>query len=221
MPVSTNAIRPQFDPTRRRGAELRRSGSTERFFLEGDEQEANGFKTVALEADAELRSRPNDFDSFDRIPKRRWPLLVVAGLFTAFGVALVAGSVDLSTIRRLQNGVSVPSGTSALPAPGQSPATPQRVETTPDHPTVPVETPPVAADAGNTTPARQTHTRAKTFNREQVRARVRADLPVPLRGHVWSPTTGTLVPAEVAPPATNAAPIESSDSRSEPTPILD
>jgi hypothetical protein len=69
-----------------------------RFFLEGEEQEANGYKNVVL--DDGVRASPDElsFDSFDTIPKKRLPLLVITGLSTvvAFLVAgwMVTGGVS-------------------------------------------------------------------------------------------------------------------------------
>jgi hypothetical protein len=69
-------------------AVTRRQSLTQRFFMRGEEQEATQYKGVILDADDAVEPKP-EFDSFDEIPHRRRPLLILAGviLTAVVGVA--------------------------------------------------------------------------------------------------------------------------------------
>jgi hypothetical protein len=58
---------------------------SQRFFSKGEEQEANGYKGVILDDDAPP-SPELEFDSFDRIPRRRRPLLAITALLVSLPV---------------------------------------------------------------------------------------------------------------------------------------
>jgi hypothetical protein len=101
---------------------------TQNFFLKGEEQEANGYENVVLE---EPVSAPDlKFDSFDKIPRRRRPLIALAVFFSFFALGAVAwktgrafskqGSVKLAA-QAMVNGQ--PSA-SPLPAPPLAPSVP-------------------------------------------------------------------------------------------------
>jgi len=59
-----------------------------RFFQEGEEQEANGWEDSPLVNEPFPDDEPPKFSSFDRVPRRRGPLLVTTFLL---GIALVVG----------------------------------------------------------------------------------------------------------------------------------
>jgi len=59
-----------------------------RFFQEGEQQEANGWEDSPLTTEPFPDEEPPKFSSFDRVPRRRGPLLVTTFLL---GAALVAG----------------------------------------------------------------------------------------------------------------------------------
>ena len=69
------ALAERRSSARRRGNTGARSSLTEQFFQEGDRQEASEFKDQPPERELEEDAAALDFDSFDRVPKQRKPLV--------------------------------------------------------------------------------------------------------------------------------------------------
>ena len=66
----------------------RESVVSAQFFREGERQEALGWKDSPLAGDATSSEAPVEFSSFDRIPKRRGPLVITT---VVVAIALLAG----------------------------------------------------------------------------------------------------------------------------------
>jgi hypothetical protein len=62
---------------------MRLASLSQRFFSKGEEQEANGYQNVVLEPDDALSAPDLEFDSFDKIPRRRRPLLTITALLVS------------------------------------------------------------------------------------------------------------------------------------------
>jgi hypothetical protein len=130
------SLDPALEPTVR-GAKRRQTASgprslTQQFFVEGERQEATRFKNALFERVPTKTSL--EFDSFDRVPRRRRPLWVALCLVGAIGASVLvawkgfrlpAGWVDSSLGRRL-----------SLVHDGESPAT-----TSPPQPAGPLVVP--------------------------------------------------------------------------------
>ena len=79
---------PHLPRPRRRPAEVPADSLTQQFFVEGERQEATGWKTSPLLEEIVPDSRAQAFASFDRVPKRRLPLMAAALLaVTGLGIA--------------------------------------------------------------------------------------------------------------------------------------
>jgi len=72
------AVRERSNPS------MKLASLSQRFFSKGEEQEANGYEGVIL--DDELTPPDAEFDSFDRIPRRRRPLLAITALLVSLPV---------------------------------------------------------------------------------------------------------------------------------------
>ena len=94
---------------------------TQQFFAVGEEQEATNYENARLTPDDEPMVSPDlRFDSFDRVPRRRRPMLVV--------MTLVAGAVGFAAWRThghvLETGRSVSAFAAAMLGGARSTATP-------------------------------------------------------------------------------------------------
>jgi hypothetical protein len=293
---------PRKGPPAQGNAALGLDAFTQRFFLEGEEQEANGYKNLFLDDGARISPEELAFESFDKIPRKRLPLLIMTGLTTlvAFSVAgwIVAGGLPglqslYDGMRRPRTWETAPATTAAVPPPVDSPATPMpavaigatepfttatmaqvpaaslrlpatkpldasRAILQAEQGTVVQEPPkPPVAEGQNTgalveSPEGKASSRPESPVDLEQRAGQRADVaavdpidaprskgstqedrPLPLHGYVWSPASQTLVPADGADEATEAAgasaehaalPTEAAPAASEPSaaaPILD
>ncbi len=150
MRLTAPARPPAESPT------LRPASLTQDFFLKGEEQEANGYENVVLE---EPVSAPDlKFASFDKIPRRRRPLIVVAVFFSFFALGAVAwktgrafskqGSVKLAAQAMVT--AQPAASASAPPAPVPTAAT-TNAATTNAATTTTATPPPVAPAAALTT----------------------------------------------------------------------
>jgi hypothetical protein len=190
---------------------------TQRFFLAGEEQEATQYEHVLLEddeADAEAKSSEIDFDSFDEVPRTRRPLLAVAGFLAliAVGVGVWKAGPRISKQTwwaeqwaKMRTPAGAPPSvaavpvaakpsppvaqaeTRAAPAPASHVVVASAITLNPDDTTPDLPDPPVAAAP----PAKARVPAPKTSS-------AGIDRPAPLRGYVWSPAQGALVPADRA-----------------------
>jgi hypothetical protein len=205
---------------------------TQSFFAKGEEQEATGYKDVMLDDAASGASADLGFDSFDKIPRRRRPLIMVAGFLSL----LVMGFLAWKAVRGPGQGSSVAVAARAMvgdePAPPPAPA-PSQLTVMPSPAVVPPaaaspEAPPasvVPAEVAPTRPTKIAEPAAETENHAARSARkadseptaandrpsersVTGSRPAPLRGYVWSPEANGLVPAGAvtADPAQDPAP---------------
>jgi len=165
---------PAFLQQKRPSAGL--SSLTQSFFLRGDEQEASGYKDFAPEL-AGPASADLQFDSFDKIPRRRRPVFAMAGLMSLLAIGAVSWRI-------------------ARGHPGASPSvavTPVAVAASPKAAAAPVlvafvsrpAAEPMAAD-----PAPLPSPKPKAVER--------TTRPIALHGFVWSAAANALVPAEGA-----------------------
>ena len=136
---------------------------TQNFFLKGEEQEANGYENVVLE---EPVSAPDlKFDSFDKIPRRRRPLIALAVFFSFFALGAVAwktgrafskqGSVKLAaqamvTAQPAQPTASASASSAATTSPATTSAATTSAATTSAATTTTATPPPVAPAAALT-----------------------------------------------------------------------
>jgi hypothetical protein len=91
MSLDANAKRPLLTPPARgAGATptLRPGSVTLDFFREGDEQEASGYENVVLDEET-APSADLEFDSFDKVPRKRRPLIAVAVAFSCVALGAV------------------------------------------------------------------------------------------------------------------------------------
>lgn len=89
MSVTANGIRSTLNLAPVERHPTIRLGTAERFFLEGDEQEASGYQNVTWDDDL-AASRDLEFDSFDRIPRKRRSLVVLAAVSVTFVIGVAA-----------------------------------------------------------------------------------------------------------------------------------
>jgi serine/threonine protein kinase len=81
------------------------SSLTQQFFVEGDRQEASQWDDSPLAAEVAVDERALAFDSFDRVPKRRAPLIGAALLVVA-GLGITAWVTGwLSPVERVSEGI--------------------------------------------------------------------------------------------------------------------
>ena len=97
---------------------MRLASLSQRFFSKGEEQEANGYQNVVLEPDDATSAPDLKFDSFDKIPRRRRPLLTI----TALLVSLPAVGYVAWTSTRGMRGPSASVNESAQAMVGGQPA---------------------------------------------------------------------------------------------------
>lgn len=113
-------------PTRRvlrspQTANLRLGVSTQRFFQEGEEQEANGFKNVALVDDV-VDPRALEFDSFDKVPRKRRPLIAIAAISSAVALGVTSWVVFGGLWKQdPAQSIAAPSVAAALPVSTEKP----------------------------------------------------------------------------------------------------
>ena len=217
MSTHTDTLR-QMRPATVRGraitTPLKPSSMTQSFFARGEEQEANGYENLAPD-DPLLVPRELEFDSFDKIPRRRgsWFATAVAGL-----VVVAIGLVTWRSFYFLSRpGSSVAAAARAMvqaPPASQAPA-PMSIAPAPQPPVS--EPPPAAEPAPVTEPPAVTQPQAEppppaqpapvaqpAPSHRHLAPQATADEPVharrhaPLHGYVWSPEKHTLVPAEPA-----------------------
>ena len=124
---------------------MRLASLSQRFFSKGEEQEANGYQNVVLEPDDALSAPDLEFDSFDKIPRRRRPLLTIAALLVSLPVV---GYVAWKSTRGLGGGrLSVNESAQAMVVGGQPAAA------APSMPTTPAEGPPPGGPGAPANPA--------------------------------------------------------------------
>lgn len=191
---------------------------TKRFFAEGDEQEATEYEHVDLSGGA-LDAPKIEFDSFDKVPRKRRPLVAVVSILSL----LIVGGVAWKGGRRLPRVRSWVAA--AIHAPAVADTQNAQAATRPIAP--PLESPPASAapvesptrrpsenENGEATgetadlPAPPTHAAVEARDeiaandpppaRSSARSSHRSR-PKPLRGYVWSPTAQALVPADDSP----------------------
>jgi hypothetical protein len=198
MPIDTNVLEPtrKFPPVPRRNSYVRLGSLTQRFFLKGEEQEANGYENVVLEDDA-VRSPEAKFDSFDKIPRKRRGLVLVLLLSSLLVVGALVGrslrplSTESAWVKAASRAMVRSAPSVAVPAP--APAAP--AATTPATSIAPKSTnEEMAAE-----PAEPAEPAEATEPPEPARNAVARRRPRPLHGYVWSPAAGAMVPAEYPP----------------------
>jgi serine/threonine protein kinase len=218
--VRVDISRMEVAPT---GESAEHASVTQQFFVEGDRQEAANWENSALvEADGPARDSVT-FDSFDRVPKRRTPL-VFAALIVAAGLGIAAWSTGLGTPRApLAPIVERNPSVAAIPVPSPAiapPAVPGPSATT-QATTARSATAPILR-ALSTAPGsvRMSTRRAiPAALQEEAVDRVPVDkVPMapddpaagevgarslPLRGYVWSPARRRLVQVRPAPVPTD------------------
>ena len=89
MSVTANGIRSTLNLAPAERHPPIRLSTAERFFLEGDEQEASGYQNVIWDDDL-VASRDLEFDSFDKIPRKRRSLVVLAAVSVTFVIGVAA-----------------------------------------------------------------------------------------------------------------------------------
>jgi hypothetical protein len=104
--------------------------TTQRFFIEGETHEANNYEDVVLEPDDEPAKKV-EFDSFDKVPRKRSPALVLFSLGLVAGIGVVgwksAGVIrDSSWVKTATRAMVRPEAQSAAaPAPRAAPVAAQ------------------------------------------------------------------------------------------------
>jgi hypothetical protein len=201
------------------------------FFARADEEEATGYQNVVLDDAAAGASAELGFDSFDKIPRRRRPLFVVAGSLSLLVMGVLAwraghgigrGSSIADAARAMVGGQ--PAHAVALVPAMPVPAMPVPVMPVPATPVavtpvaaLPVAAPPVVmAEPAAAIPAASPAGAVPT--ERAPRRPIKIEEPsgsrsAPLRGYVWSPETKRLVPVEDA----TAAPAPDVDPTPEPS----
>lgn len=194
---------------------LSRPGSlTQSFFARGEEQEANEYENLPID-DPTLVPPPLEFDSFDKIPRRRgsWfaitvSMLVLAAVgfvtWRAFhplskpGTSVAAASramVQATPAAPVAQSAPIPPMPQSTPAAPAAPTTPIAPVATPTRAATPapIVVPVVSKPAPKAKHAPVAHEPAKSETDDEP-AQVRKHPP--LHGYVWSPEKHTLVPAE-------------------------
>jgi hypothetical protein len=157
---------------------------TRNFFLRGDEQEASGYKDLTPEI-AGPASSDLQFDSFDKIPRRRRPVLAMAGLMSLLAIGAVSWRIQRGHPRPGPARMVMSVAVAALPAsrPISIPVTAAPAPVAADRRSA-VE--PIAENREAPAPKRKSESRAKTSR------------PIALHGFVWSAAANALVPVEGA-----------------------
>ncbi len=192
---------------------------TQSFFARGEEQEASGYQNLAMD-DPVLDPAALEFDSFDKIPRKRgsWfalgistVVLLAVGVVTWRSFHLISrpGSSVAAASRAM---VQSPPAGPAAPVPAPLPVPTLSVESASPPaaaapPISPPETPP-SAENSPSAPAAPAARRAPSAPPATHVAPVIVPLPPrhararekhqPLRGYVWSPEKHTIVPTEPA-----------------------
>lgn len=223
-----NVTRPMYrpEPAPRKRLTMGAGAVTQSFFAKGEEQEATGYQDVMLDDAASGASSDLGFDSFDKIPRRRRPLIMVAGFLSL----LVMGFLAWKAVRGPGRGSSIAVAARAMvgdetapppaPAPSKltvmpSPAVVAPAAASPEAPPASV----VPTEVAPSRPPKIAEPAAETENHAARSARKAdseptADIdrpseraitgsrtgsrPAPLRGYVWSPEANGLVPTGAA-----------------------
>ena len=111
---------PPPTPPRARTTTSRLVSLTQRFFLKGEQQEATQYKDVILDVDDAVEPKP-EFDSFDKIPRRRRPLLLLTGVVLV-GVVGVATWRSFHLLSRPGSSVAAASQAMVAARPDVTPA---------------------------------------------------------------------------------------------------
>ncbi|MES1205288.1 MAG: serine/threonine-protein kinase [Pseudomonadota bacterium] len=171
---------------------------TERFFVEGERQEANQWADSPLVEEDFVDARPTPFetfDSFDRVPKRRVPFIIGASV-CVIGLAVTAWATGWFSGKSTPEAQPAAQKQPAQPVPAvrQPPADPP-AGPLPAAPAVPVvEAAPRAAVPATAAAAAQPAEAAASAT-----ARIKAQdpspeqAPDPLRGYAWSEKRRRLV----------------------------
>lgn len=214
--------------TRRHGVHLRDAAVVQRpasitqhFFERGEEQEASGYRGVVLDSDDAITPTVA-FDTFDAVPRRRGPLAAVVAVTLLVGGLLVARRwlvptafapswrADFASML-----ASARAGAQPRPAPGPAPAAAPAPAPAPKVATTPQETTRVDDPRTKPEPAAAEAPRraddddgtdeadaADAADQATATAKAKPTRPPrrspPLRGMVWSPAAGALVPADRA-----------------------
>jgi hypothetical protein len=186
---------------------------SQRFFLKGEEQEANGYENIAPDSAARTSPAP-EFDSFDKVPRNRRPLFIVAGFLSLLAIGIATSKTARGLPRQLSSmRLWTQTVVTASPAAFHAPATtrPTAPEARPAAPPAtakgsvvepvaareeipvisltPVELAVPPSAKVETSAARHANQRRRSIA-EPARAR-----SAPLHGYVWSPGANALVPA--------------------------
>jgi hypothetical protein len=172
---------------------MRLASLTQSFFLRGDEQEASEYKDLSPEfagpASADLQ-----FDSFDKIPRRRRPVFAMAGLMSLLAIGAVSWRIARGH-PSLSPSVTVIAVAMADHPVGTQAGGSSRLTSTPAAAAAaPVLVAVVSRPAGQPMTAEP----AAPAPSPKARTVERTARPIALHGFVWSANANALVPVEGA-----------------------
>ena len=217
--MSLTGARPRTPTMRRTGSRMAANGpTTEQFFVDGDFHEGTQWKHARLPPDDTVEVNPDaQFDSFDRIPRRNRIVLSLGVIGACLLISCAAWTMVFQSkgprvvISSLVSGVLAPHRGAISPAdfpavaqPSARPVTMAIRRPTPNTRSDLLD-PPSHEEALRQPEAVQARPFLAASDRTPIgaaRATARehhASGGRSLRGFVWSPTAGGLVPAVVAP----------------------
>jgi hypothetical protein len=160
----------------------------ENFFAEGERKEQGAWTYEDLDDDLLARDPEAEFESFDHVPRRRWPLAVLVTGFLVLGVAGVRW-VGKSTMVSQPPLIAPPppAAITAIPTPLPSPTSEPPAEPLPRPPSAAAALPPPPDVSGLAQPSPPVSTSRGSSTEESPPA------ATPLRGYAWSPREGRLV----------------------------